>query len=141
MEKLSRREFVKGSGLFILKLGNTIMLGVIAYLGFYILKWLLNVTADGWLAIGCILLIFIGLYLLVIIINKFIEKYKSKYGFKAEANINALSITMKATLIGIFSAMGAKSIYQEREDNITMWLVLIVISIYHLFIDSRKKFL
>ena len=89
MINLSRREFVKVSGIGFLGVGGVLLLAIISYVAFIFLRGIFNITAEGWVLLGYVSLIFSGIYAIALLINRMIDRYKSARGEAAKVNVAA----------------------------------------------------
>jgi hypothetical protein len=139
MKNISRREFVKGTGMLFLSLGRLIMLSVFSYVALLFTKAIFNITYEGWRLIGLLMAIFAFFYIIGIFLNKLIQIYKSNYGDKANANIVAFTVAMDALVVSGCSAMAVRAFYQDRIDNIVMWTLLLTVYLFSLFKEARER--
>ncbi|WMS89016.1 hypothetical protein [Pleionea litopenaei] len=135
----SRREFVKVSGIGFLGVGGVLLLAIFSYVAFIFLRGIFNITAEGWVLLGYVALIFSGIYAIALLINRMIDRYQSAHGEVAKVNVAAFSLTFQAVIIGLCSAMAVRAFYENRFDNIVMWMILVTYNIYHMFKNSRQK--
>ncbi|WP_444934367.1 hypothetical protein [Microbulbifer sp. JTAC008] len=132
MKNISRQEFVRGSGGFII-------LAIFSYVTFLFLRGIFNISVEGWVFLGYIAIIFLGFYTTSLLINRLVERYQSAHGDKAKKTIAALSLTIDAVMVGICSAMAVRALYEDRFDNIVMWFCMVAYSIYYMYKHSKEK--